>query len=63
MMTTTATKTSLIKLELNSKGLYQSSGKTQENCCFAFQSSTKLGTFTRRTKKGDARAKLSVLSI
>ena len=41
MRTTTATKTSLVKLELNSKGLYQSSGKTQENCCFAFQSSTK----------------------
>ena len=28
-------------LELNCKGLYQSSGKGKENCCFVFQSSTK----------------------
>ena len=28
-------------LELNSKGLYQSSGKEKENCCFVFPSSTK----------------------
>ena len=28
-------------LEFNSKGLYQSSGKENENCCFVFPSSTK----------------------
>ena len=28
-------------LELNSKGLYQSSGKEKENCCLVFPSSTK----------------------
>ena len=28
-------------MELNSKGLYQSSGKEKENCCFGFPSSTK----------------------
>ena len=27
--------------ELNSKGLYQSSGKENESCCLAFMSSTK----------------------
>ena len=30
-----------ISLELNSKGLYQISGKEKENCCFVFPSSTK----------------------
>ena len=30
-----------ISLELNSKGLYQSSGKEKKNCCFVFPSSTK----------------------
>ena len=30
-----------ISLELNSKGLYQSSGKEKENCCFVFPSSIK----------------------
>ena len=28
-------------LELNSKGLYQSSGKEKESCCLLFPSSTK----------------------
>ena len=28
-------------LELNSKGLYQSSGKEKESCCLVFPSSTK----------------------
>ena len=28
-------------MELNSIGLYQSSGKEKENCCFVFPSSTK----------------------
>ena len=28
-------------LKFNSKGLYQSSGKEKENCCFVFPSSTK----------------------
>ena len=28
-------------MELNSIGLYQSSGKEEENCCFEFPSSTK----------------------
>ena len=30
-----------ILLELNSKGLYQSSGKEKESCCLVFPSSTK----------------------
>ena len=30
-----------IFLELNSKGLYQSSGKEKESCCLVFPSSTK----------------------
>ena len=30
-----------ISLELNSKGLYQSSGKEKQNCYFLFPSSTK----------------------
>ena len=30
-----------ISLELNSKELYQTSGKEKENCCFVFPSSTK----------------------
>ena len=30
-----------ILLELNSKGLYQSSGKEKESCCLMFPSSTK----------------------
>ena len=36
-------------LKLNSKGLYQNSGKEKESCCLVFPSSTKLvnlGTFT-----------------
>ena len=56
-------------LELNSKGLYQSSGKEKESCCLVFPSSTKrefrhfhvvVGQRRQRNvqKKRDARAKL-----
>ena len=56
-------------LELNSKGLYQSSGKEKQSCCLAFPSSTKrefrhfhVVVVQRRLrnvqKKRDARAKL-----
>ena len=51
-----------IFLELNSKRLYQSSGKEEESRCFVFMSSTKheIGHFHVVVvhKKGDARAKL-----
>ena len=53
-----------LSLELNSKGLYQSSGKEKENWCFVFPSSTKRGighcttTAKKCTKKRDAHAKL-----
>ena len=56
-------------MELYSKGLYQSSGKEKENCCFVFPSATKreirhfhVVVVQRRQrnvqKKRDARAKL-----
>ena len=51
-------------LVLNSKGLYQSSGKEKESCCLVFPSSkkknVKLGTFIvqRRLRNRDRRAKL-----
>ena len=56
-------------LELNSKGLYQSSGKPEKNCCLVFLFSTKRGfrhfnvvVVQRRQKmykkKRDTRAKL-----
>ena len=56
-------------LELNSKGLYQSSGKEKQSCCLAFPSSTKrefrhfhVVVVQRQLrnvqKKRDARAKL-----
>ena len=55
-------------LELNSKGLHQSTGKEKESCCLLFPSSTKceIGQFhvvvvqqlQRNKKKRDARAKL-----
>ena len=52
-------------LVLNSKGLYQSSGKEKESCCLVFPSSkqkkhVKLGTsiVQRRLKNRDRRAKL-----
>ena len=56
-------------LELNSKGLYQSSGKEKESCCLVFPSSTKreirhfhVVVVQRRLrnvqKKGDVRVKL-----
>ena len=53
-----------LSLELNSKGLYQSSGKEKENWCFVFPSSTKREirhctmTAKKCTKKRDAHAKL-----
>ena len=60
-----------MSLELNSKGLYQSSGKGKQDCCFVLPSSTKreirrfhIVVVERRqtekyhTKKRDARAKL-----
>ena len=60
-----------MSLELNSKGLYQSSGKGKQDCCFVLPSSTKREirpfhiVFVKRrqtekyhTKKRDARAKL-----
>ena len=54
---------------IDSKGLYQRSGKEKESCCLVFPSSSKnvkLGIFTcsrattakKCTKKRDARAKL-----
>ena len=51
-------------LELNSKGLYQSSGKEKESCCLRFPSLTKPSlsrcshamTVKKCTKKRDARA-------
>ena len=52
-------------LELNSKGLHQSSGKEKESFCLLFPSSTKreirqfrATTVEKCTKKRDARAKL-----
>ena len=56
-------------LELNSKGLYQSSGKEKESCCLVLPSSTKreiryfhlvgrATTVEKCTKKRDAGAKL-----
>ena len=53
-------------LNLNSKGLCQSSGKEKESCCLVFQSSTKreirhfpvVVVQRRLAKKRDARAKL-----
>ena len=56
-------------MELNSKGLYQSSGKEKESCCLLFLSSTKREisqfhvvvvqrTAEKCTKKRDARVKL-----
>ena len=55
-------------LELDSKGLYQSSGKEKESCCLVFPSSTKrekkhwrcsrARTATKCAKKRDARKKL-----
>ena len=52
-------------LELNSKGLHQSSGKGKESFCLLFPSSTKreirqfrATTVEKCTKKRDARAKL-----
>ena len=60
-----------MSLELNSKGLYQSSGKEKQDCCFVLPSSTKreirrfhIVVVQRRqtekyhAKKRDARAKL-----
>ena len=60
-----------MSLELNSKGLYQSSGKGKQHCCFVLPSSTKreirlfhIVVVQRRqtekyhTKKRDARVKL-----
>ena len=57
-------------MELNSKGLHQSSGKQKESCCLLFPSSTKreirqfhvvvvrATTVEKCTKNRDARAKL-----
>ena len=49
-----------IFLELNSKGLYQSSGKGKESCCLVFPSlcCSRATTAKNFTKKRDARAKL-----